>query len=635
MRTKLAFAAAAVAVAASLSFAVNGLATTQLPGRFLDTPAAAAGELVPFEDCEELRQWYVERALPDVGAYGFGHGSWFGPRAMRDVATVDRVSAQELASPSKVAGADTVVESSSTGTNVQEVGVDEPDRAKTDGELVVHVRGSLLVVTDVTDDAPRELGTLRLPRRLGNPELLLSGDTVLVLGGITTGRWGVPMPVDGMPTDLMDRSTTSSRMMPQAFESSRLVEVSLSDPSSPRIESDQTFGGSLVSARQYAGTGQSGTVRLVLRTGLPTLDFVFPGRDRTRAQAKAANREIVRESEIGDWLPTVARGDGERAPLVDCADVRHPRTGSEVGTLTIVTLPSDDPTSIDADAVTTGGETVYSSTDRLYLATWAEKGRTEVHAFALDGTATAYVASGVLDGTVRDRWSLDEHKGVLRVAVAHGRSWSPTDNGITTLEEVGDTLRVVGTVRDLGPTEEIKSVRWLDDLAIVVTFRQTDPLYTVDLSDPRRPRTLGALKIPGFSEYLHPIGDDRLLGLGQDATLQGRTRGGQASLFDIGDLASPERVATLALGRHAHPATSYDPRSFTWIADRSTALVALDDHGDGRAVLVEITVTDDGSLAEGQRWPLPRWEAGSGRALPLPDGSVAVVGDEVRLISIG
>jgi hypothetical protein len=385
----------------------------------------------------------------------------------------------------------------------------------------------------------------------------------------------------------------------------------------------------LVSARQY-----DGTVRLVLRTGYPTLDFVFPNRDRTSAEARRANQQIVRDSEISDWLPSVRLGSGDRRPLVECGDVRHPSAGAGFGTLTIVTLPADDPTGLDTTAVTAGGETVYSSTDRVYLATATTGRSTEIHAFRVDGATTSYAGSGRVDGAVADRWSMDEHDGVLRVAVAHGRGWSPTDNGIVTLREDGDRLEVVGSVRGLGRDEEIQSVRWFDDLAVLVTFRQTDPLYTVDLTDPREPRPLGRLRIPGFSAYLHPIGDGRLLGLGQDATARGTSTGGQASTFDISRLASPERIGTVALGRHASPATAYDPRAFTWLNDRSTALVAVDDQWTGRSTMVALEVHGDGSLSVGRRWPLERWRAGEGRALPLADGAVALVGQDVRVVTL-
>ena len=99
---------------------------------------------------------------------------------------------------------------------------------------------------------------------------------------------------------------------------------------------------------------------------------------------------------------------------------------------------------------------------------------------------------------------MDEHDGVLRLAVGPSAE-TGNFNSVVTLREDGDDLEEVGRVDGLGVGEDIKAVRWFDGLAIVVTFRQVDPLYPVDLTDPDDPRLLGELKIPGFSEYLHPI----------------------------------------------------------------------------------------------------------------------------------
>ena len=114
--------------------------------------------------------------------------------------------------------------------------------------------------------------------------------------------------------------------------------------------------------------------------------------------------------------------------------------------------------------------------------------RTHIHAFALDGDSTRYLASGAIDGSIRDRWSLDEHDGHLRVAVSWpNRCGAARENGIVVLDEQDGRLEPVGELRGLGVDEEIQSVRWFDDLAVVVTFRQMDPLYTIDLSDPTAP----------------------------------------------------------------------------------------------------------------------------------------------------
>ncbi len=108
-------------------------------------------------------------------------------------------------------------------------------------------------------------------------------------------------------------------------------------------------------------------------------------------------------------------------------------------------------------------------------------------------------------------------------------------------------------------------MRFIGDAGYVVTFRQTDPLYTLDLSDPEHPRVRGQLKIPGYSAYLHPVGDDLLLGVGQEATAAGRLRGLQLSLFDVSDLAAPVRLQQARLAdRWSHSAAEWDHHAFLW-----------------------------------------------------------------------
>ncbi|MDR7363746.1 beta-propeller domain-containing protein [Nocardioides marmoribigeumensis] len=652
------------------------------------SPAASASPLPAFGGCDELLRWYVDRALPLVGPYGLGGGPIvYG--AMEDSAGSGWAASGSAGSPSDTSGmpvpmpaardaADTGQVASGTGTNVQETRVDEPDLAKTDGELVVRVRGDRLLVARVGDGPVgpvEDVGALGLPEDLRASELLLSGTRVLVVGSSYAPRRVVPQvdvmplprpsedlaapgfPGPGEPVPLPRPEPPVARVLPFAPpspDSSRVVEVDLTDPAAPRVLSDRTHGGSLVSARQYDAAGGS-VVRLVLHTGAPTLDFVQPNRSRSEAEATEANRRVVRGSTLADWLPQVRDTDGSGTEaLLDCDEVRHPLArdlpspststdswsvpGSDLGTLSIVTLPFSDPTSTDATGVTTGAETVYSSPDRLYVALSGLDGTTDVHAFSLDGSATRYAASGTVDGTVRDRWAMDEHDGVLRLAVALRGT---ADNGVVTLREDGSTLRQLGSVRGLGLDEEIKSVRWFDDLAVVVTFRQTDPLYTVDLRDPSAPRTLGALKVPGFSTYLHPIGGGRLLGVGQDASASGVTRGTQVSVFDLSDLAAPRRLSRLPVDG-AMLLAEYDPRALTWLPSGSgsggTVLAGASSSIDGRPSVLELRVGPDGSLARGRAWTLGPSYAVDGpatpRALPLGDGRVALVGEGVQVVRV-
>lgn len=620
----------------------GGAATTRdAVGAMADlaVPRAAAQALPAFEDCEQLRQWYVDAALPQVGPWGFGPGP-FDPRGPIPLtaAMVDTRAAAGYLSDSA-----TAVGTSATGTNVQEGGVDEPDLAKTDGSILARVVGDHLVIDDVRGERPRRLSRIELPGPSLDRELLLVGSTVLVVGRESRyGYWGPALDA-------------RRPMVPWGGDSTRthLTSIDITDPGAPVIESNQRVDGELVAAREYG----DGTVRVVVDTGYPVLDFVRPNRDRSRKEARRLNRDIVRDATIEDWLPGLRRGDGKgRHPLLDCTDVRHPGSPSGFGTISVLTMQADAPEQLDATAITAAGDLVYSSADRLYVATldsawWddvvplrADSGRdrparksepeTAVHAFALDGTGTTYLASGTVPGTVRDRWSLDEHDGLLRVATARGSGWSPTDHAVSVLEEDGDTLRVVGSVRGLGRDEQIQSVRWFDDLAVLVTFRQTDPLYTVDLSSPRSPKVLGALKIRGFSAYLHPVGGDLVLGIGQDATARGAGLGGQAATFDLGDLRAVRRTDAYGFGRHTGVVDG-DPRAFTYLPDERLAFLTVEDWLTGRAKTVALHVGREGALTSVRTWRLDRWAGESVRALPLGGGRVAIVDRDVRIADIG
>ncbi len=644
---KLALGAIAVAATGFLAVPVIGLAgstgTTARPG-FFKIPSAAADELPAFTDCDELLDWYITKSLPQVGPWGFGYPylmgdnvggfarSYAGQGALDTAAAVPQPSSSEKG-----------VGNSETGTNVQEAGVDEPDVAKTDGRLVFRIDGRDLVVTDVTGKEPVELSRTPLPKQFWGEQLLLVGDHVVVLGQAPDGYRGPA---------LLDSAYL------RAAGNSRVLSYSTSDATKPVLLDDQEFEGSLVETRQY-----DETVRLVLQTGPPALDFVQPNGRRTEQEARRANREIVRTSSVEDWLPSVVV-DGERSPLVSCEDVRHPRTDSGFGTITIVTYDAATPAARETVAVTTSGNLAYSSADRLYVATpvnpdvqpcfdcgfWRRLGpgspkapvqapaETEVHAFALDGTTTTYVASGTVAGRVRDRWSFDSHDGYLRVATALTKDWQTTDNAVSVLRENGSRLRVVGSVRHLGPDEEIQSVRWFDDLAVVVTFRQIDPLYTVDLTNPTQPKVLGELKIPGFSSYLHPLGGDRLIGLGTAATNKGRSLGAQLATFDISRLRHPVQLSVLRLGLHDELTVSYDPRAFTYLEApcpdnaRCTSATAQRvfttvSNWDGRARVLKLGISGSGSISRLDEYPA----RSTARVLPIEGGRVALVGDVIRL----
>jgi hypothetical protein len=420
-----------------------------------------------------------------------------------------------------------------------------------------------------------------------------------------------------------------------------ITTVDLSDPTSPSVVDATTVRGRVSAARLHGDV-----VRVVLVNGLPELDFTAPDGTLGQLRARLRNRALVRATTLADWLPTV---DG--TPVVDCADVAIPDDDLALGTTTLLAFDPAEPTARTTTAVATDSAISYFSTNRFYLAASAPQwgwvdcmgcrptgfpgtGTTPLFAFALDGTRATYVASGQVEGAIADRWSMDAVGGSLRVAV--GPSSETGDfNSVLTLREEGSDLVEEGRVDRLGVGEQIKSVRWFDDLAIVVTFRQTDPLYAIDLTEPDAPRLLGELKIPGFSEYLHPLGEQRLIGMGQDASLQGVTRGAQAALFDVTDLTDPRQLDVVRYAQDTQAGAATDPRQFTWLPDQRTVLTVVTQGWTGTTGWVSVLSLADGSMRNRMVEVEHGTDVADVRLVPLASGRVALVtGEDVSFFAL-
>ncbi|WP_457191924.1 beta-propeller domain-containing protein [Nocardioides sp. P5_E3] len=577
----------------------------------------ANADLTVAAGCDELLASYVDRALESVGPYGWGGD------VMYDVMTSGD-AAGSAAAPSSEAARSSVSTSRSTsnesGTNVQEAGVDEADVVKVSGSLLLRLRDGELLAYDVSGDEPRLLSSTRLEDARGTSGWVgdPGGEMVLVDGRAV---------VIGTSTDGMSTTITT---------------VDLADPTSPTVVDATTVRGRASAVRLH-----DDVVRVVLQNGLPELDFSAPDGTLGQLRARLSNRALVRDTTLADWLPTV---DG--APVVDCEDVAIPDDDLALGTTTLLAFDPAEPTARTTTAVATDSAISYFSTDRFYLAASAPQwgwvdcmncrpagfpgtdGTTPLFAFALDGTDATYVASGEVEGTIADRWSMDAVGGSLRVAVGPS-SETGNFNSVLTLREEGSDLVEDGRVDQLGVGEEIKSVRWFDDLAIVVTFRQTDPLYAIDLSDPTAPRLVGELKIPGFSEYLHPLGEQRLIGMGQDATLDGVTRGAQAALFDVTDLASPRQLDVVRYDEGTQAGAATDPRQFTWLPEQRTVLTVVSQGWTGTTGWVSVLSLADGSMSNRMVEVEHGTDVADVRLVALASGKVALVtGEDVTFFAL-
>ena len=625
---------------AAIAPATPGAPAAQ-PGAFRSSDAAAARSpaprLVRFGSCRALLSHARRRAMEVVGPYGLGAG----PVMYRTVVEGD-AAATTPATASPIAGVDF------SGTNLQEAGVDEPDTVKTDGRTIFSVGGGRLQAVDVTGATPRALPGLDLDG-MSPSGLILTGDRLIVLGD---SGGGLVRPTAG--GDVIAAAPMAIVGPHTWTPSTVVVQLDVADPAHPRVLARMKADGSLVSARRTAGT-----VRVVLSsapTRIPLVSATSSGASAERA-ATRANRRIVARAGAGAWLPRLTLHDVGakrtiRRAAVPCSAVSRPADYAGLGMIDVLTLGVTDTLSLlDSDAVMSDGDLVYASPTAMYLATsrWSEpgpadqappRGRTLIHKLdTSDPSRTEYRASGMVRGYLLNQFSMSEQDGFLRTASTEEPSWwTPPGNGadasesfVTVLGEGDGRLQRVGRVDGIGRGERIYAVRFLGARGYVVTFRQTDPLFALDLSDPAHPAVRGALKIPGFSSYLHPVDEDTLIGVGQAADAQGRTQGTQVSLFDVSDPDAPRRIAQRTLDTDWSDAESDHHAFLYWAPTRTLVLPAQSYGGDGRPAFlgaVGLTVSRDTGIT-----PIARVRHPNERDAWSPVRRSVVIGDALYTVS--
>ena len=545
--------------------------------------------LVRFDACDALLDHLRSEAADRVGPWGFGDEPYFDDEPhvdmeMAEEPAAEAASAADAAEAPAESQADPVEGVDYSGTNVQEAGVDEADIIKTDGRRIFVMSGGRL---EVVDAARREvLGSVRVVSGR-SPELFLAGDSLLAIHNAADGGSEGPEAV-------IQRIRVRGGV-PEIVETLRVE-------------------GAYVSARSVGATA-----RVILRSQ-PELDFsfVFPsGNPDSKPIAEEANRSLILASTLEDWLPSYSLrsfgGPTSEGLLSPCDRVHAPTVFSGFGVTTVLSVPVAGPMEVaSATSVLAPGDTVYASPESMYVSTttwidphdtdvdWEQvraEYRTNIHRFDISDPAGAvYTASGSVPGEIHNQFSLSEHGGHLRIVTTTGDRWSTdSESWVRVLAESDGRLAEVGSVGDIGRGERVQSVRFAGDIGYVVTFRQIDPFYTIDLSDPSDPRILGELKIPGFSSYLHPIGGGFVLGVGSDADDSGRVTGAKVSLFDVSDLADPQEVAVWTAPSGWND-IAWDHRAFLWWAPESVAVIPVTvDYGWSGAVVLEVA---DGTIEE-------------------------------------
>jgi uncharacterized secreted protein with C-terminal beta-propeller domain len=488
-----------------------------------------------------------------------------GLRMFREGLAEPAIMLQEsISAPASAPSQDAAAKSAGQGldysrTNVQVQGVDEADLIKTDGQYVYQVNNRRVIVAKAYPANAMEVTSIiNFSDQSFWPKELYLDEKHLVVIGSTQGYYSMPMP----------------RPLPESEATSEIV---LDDGSAKLLPGYRPWR-STVKAIVYDVTDKKNLKQL--------REFELEGhyissRKIGPALYLAVNKHLdyyLIQQGAADVAPLFrdSAGKDEFVP-VDFEDICYFPGSIEPNYLLIGALNLEKPEQpLAISAFLGAGQNIYASINNLYIAVtkyefedvsgtpgtriWPgpiARENTAVYKFALASGQAAFKGQGSVPGRILNQFAMDEHKGHLRIATTAGDMWRTDEftskNNVYILNH---SMNLTGKIEDIAPGERIYSVRFMGDRGYLVTFKTVDPLFVIDLKDPAKPAILGELKIPGYSDYLHPYDEHHLIGFGKDAVeINGIAYylGMKLALFDVSDVHNPvEKYVEMIGDRGTH-----------------------------------------------------------------------------------
>ncbi len=426
-------------------------------------------------------------------------------------------------------------------TNVQVEGVDEADTVKADGEYVYMIAKGELIIARAYPASQAEILSRTELYSTGaesyNPgEMFIDGDRLLVFGS----SWRhIPRSIDTRIP-----SSTWGYWHGSSITSVRVYDIS--DREKPKLSRTAEVEGTYLTSRMIGHD-----VYFVINS-YPCISPLYEG--------------ITGD----DIIPLYRENSDAFGPVASPEKIGYIRPVRAESFLTVAALSMSDDRAMALETIVGSGQSVYASEKSLYVVQSENpyfysqyedeynKVRTAIVKFNLRDGRVECAGTGHVKGHILNQFSMDEYGGYFRIATTVGEVWNtakPSTNNIYVLDK---GMEVVGSLEDLAPGEKIYSVRFMGERAYVVTFKKVDPLFVIDLGDPRAPQVLGKLKIPGYSDYLHPYDDTHLIGIGKEAVDAGDTSPGgtdfawyqgiKMAIFDVSDVERPREMYKVVIG---------------------------------------------------------------------------------------
>lgn len=449
-------------------------------------------------------------------------------------------------------------------TNTQVQGIDEADIVKTNGKYIFIAGNNAVRIVSANKGKLFDTAIIKLPNGKTVNEIYIEENRLVLMG--------VRNELEETTSNTKDTSESSNKakptekMMPYYSKNYTFIDIyDLSDPKNPVFIKGHEMEGSYQSSRK------NGSIVYLITNSYIYNNSVVP---------------MMRDTTVSD-KPFIL-------PLKDIMIM----PGCPISSYIIVSaIDINNKEKTQVEAITTSGHLIYMNSSSLYLTANNYDGQSTITKFKIDGMNFGYAGSGKVTGYILNQFSMDEYKGYFRVAA--------TLNNENNLYVLDDSLNICGSVTGLAKGERIYSVRFMGDKGYIVTFRTMDPLFVFDLSDPKKPKVTGELKIPGFSNYLHPVGDNLIMGIGQDTyeifkkdslgkdIVVGTRQGGiKLSLFDVSDMGKPKEVSNYVLGDsgsytdvfYNHKAVMFDYSNNNVVFDASITDTNINLYKHGAAV---------------------------------------------------
>ncbi|RLF59760.1 MAG: hypothetical protein DRN27_01625 [Thermoplasmata archaeon] len=522
-----------------------------------------------FSSYDELFSFYNDLASNEY-SYSIGFDDMLGgqrfstPKAVMESSSMDSNSASGSSDES----------SSYSSTNVQVEGVDEPDIVKTDGSYIYVVSGQEIFIVKAYPPVDSEIVSTLSLESFSVSNIFINDNYLIVFGTPYNTQSYYNEPIDDD-----EKSTNGLSYTPYYYKpSTKIIIYDLSTIEEPVEHKTIEMDGYYFNARMIGD--------YVYVISIQNNYNIYPLMEENQSYA----------------IPTIKVDNETR--MVPPTDIHYIDSEEPVETTThIASIDLTDMTVTQKSFILGCSQSLYASENNIYLASQhyfhprlfsgnsISSGNEQmmiIHKISLDGTTINYEVKGEVPGRILNQFSMDEHDGYFRIATTTGNNWNTDQQLANNIFVLNSDLEQIGEIEDIAPGEQIHSARFMGEKAYLVTFKKIDPFFTIDLSDPYDPQILGKLKIPGYSDYLHPYDENHIIGIGKNTVeaLDEESwreidfswyQGIKIALFDVSDFENPIELSKIIIGdRGTSSPALYDHKAFLFDFEKNLLVIPVD-----------------------------------------------------------